>query len=86
VKAGTTDDWMRETFNIAFDDVCGQPPRSGAVALAFGMAESTAAAAVDHAAVGLWDSTQIISGQWLDEATAHDRIYSMAIIGGSAGR
>lgn len=32
-KQGTPDDWAMEAFNIAFDDVYGQPPLSGAVNL-----------------------------------------------------
>ena len=32
-KQGTPDDWAMEAFNIAFDDVYGGPPLSGAVQL-----------------------------------------------------
>jgi hypothetical protein len=32
-KQGTPDDWAMEAFNIAFDDVYGDPPLSGAVQL-----------------------------------------------------
>jgi hypothetical protein len=32
-KQGTPDDWAMEAFNIAYDDVYGQPPLSGAVHL-----------------------------------------------------
>jgi hypothetical protein len=30
-KEGTPDDWAREAFDIAYDDVYGQPPLSGAL-------------------------------------------------------